>query len=372
MVAALAAAALVAGCSAGEAPRPVPAPEGEAPRAVAPEWRAIPLDGEIADIDATYTRFLTVVGRDADGGPLVAAVDGTDVVRVGERVPDAYGTGASSATGDYSNDGFVQQAAPALGRPARVYVGSLDTELGGELEEWYPQRLVHEDGGRPPWASLLFDDEGDVRAVSARRERGSWRAHLWEVHPDDGRWRVAERGPAPRLRQEPSATSVVTSTEEVRVHLAETTAAGARMWSIDADPYFPGRWRRQPLEGGADAVTDILSWAVGSWVAGTRDGEAVVWDFDRAGGEVAVPDIALDPDAPVVRLLRLPIGESQPVIATQQPDGPSVWVRARSGWREWKAPAGTMSLAAATPEGVYLVIDGVLWFRTLAWDTALP
>jgi hypothetical protein len=371
MTAAALLAACLTGCSLDEAPLPVPAPEGDAARAVAPEWQAIPMDGEIADVDATYSQFLTVTGRADDGAPLVAAVDGTDVIRVATKVPDDYGTGATSATGDYSNEGFVQQAAPALGRPARVYVGSLDTELGGELEEWYRQRLVHPDGGRPPWASLLFDDEGDVRAVTARRERGSWQAHLWEVHPDDGRWRVAERGVGPRLRDAPAATSVVTSTGEVRVHLAETTDAGARLWSIDADPYFPTRWRREELVGGADSVTDILSWAVGTWVAGTRNGQAVIWDFDAVGGEVDLPDVTLDPEAPVVRLLRLPIGDQQPAFAAQRPDGPSVWVRGTSQWRELKAPAGTISLAAATDQGFYLVIDDVLWFRPLAWDAEL-
>lgn len=331
------------------------------------------MDGEITDMDATYSRFLTLAGRTDDGAPLVAAVDGNHVAQVAGKVPDDYGTGASSITGDYENTGFVQQEAPSLGRPARLYLGDLDAEFGkGELEEWHTDTLVHADGVPAPWASLLFDDEGDVRAVTARRERGAWRAHLWEVHPDDGRWRVTQRGAGPRLRAAPSATSVVTSTEEVRVHLAETTAVGARLWSIDADPYAPTRWRSTPLDGGADSVTDILSWAVGTWVAGTRDGQAVIWDFDAVGGEVDLPDVTLDSEAPVVRLLRLPIGDLQPAFAAQRPEGPSVFVRGTSRWRELKAPAGTMTLAAATDQGFYLVIDGELWFRPLPWDAALP
>lgn len=42
-----------------------------------------------------------------------------------------------------------------------------------------------------------------------------------------------------------------------------------------------------------------------------------------------------------------------------------------TGWAG-EAPTGTLSLAAATEEGVYLVVDGELWFRRLARDTVLP
>ncbi len=369
------AAVLLAACSVGEAPLPVqaPAPGGPAPRVVAPEWRAIPVEGVISDVDGTYTELLTVVGTARDGRPLVAAVDGDHLTQVASKVPDAYGTGATSATGNVENDGFVQQAAPALGLPARLFLGYIDPEYGdGLFEEWHRSTLVHPDGAPTPWASLLLDDEGDVRAVGARREHGAWRAHLWEAHPDDGRWRLTERGPGPRLRAEPSARTLVTSTEEVRVYVAENAAARARLWSIDADPYHPTRWRSEDLEGGADTVTDVLSWAVGSWVAGTREDHAVVWDLDHVGGEVDLPDVELDPGSPLVRVLRLPIGDQQPAVAVQQPDGPSVWVRAESGWRELEAPPGRMSLAAATAQGLYLVIDGELWFRPLPWDSVLP
>ena len=200
---------------------------------------------------------------------------------------------------------------------------------------------------------------------------GRWRAHLWEAYPDDGSWRVEERGDGPLLAQQPDAATLVTSTEEVQVWLAETVEEGVRVWSIPGDPYSPYPWQRRRLEGGADAVTDILSWAIGTWVAGSRDGRAVIWNFDDGTGEVDIPDITLDPEHPDVRLLRLPVA-GQPAFAVQAPGGPSVWLRGTGDWRELKAPAGTLTLAAATDQGFYLVIDGALWFRPMPWDETFP
>lgn len=338
---------------------------------VALEWVEIDVPGEIFDLDSTYSEFVKIVGITSTGAPLVAAVDGTRIARVAAKVPDSYGSGATSPTGDYGNDGFVQQSTPRLGLPAHLYVGDIDVFGGGPFESWHRDVLVDDDGPAV-WASLLFDDEGDLRAVGARRDEGKdWRAQLWEVHPDDGEWRIAEAGRSPRLRGVPSTSSLVTSTEEVRVLLAENHADGPRLWVIDADPYTPQRWQRQPLEGGADTVTDILSWAIGTWVAGSRDNQAVLWDFDDGQGEVSIPRIELDPETPVVKVLRLPVA-GQPAFATQSVDGPSVWVGGREVWRELKAPAGTLTAAAASDQGIYLVIDGTLWFRYLPWDRELP
>jgi hypothetical protein len=367
-------AALAAACSWPSADDLPPVPEeADGPyRLVSDEWQRVDgVPGRISDVDATYTQYLAVTGRTDDGAAMLAAVDGATVLRVASDIPRGYGDGASSATGDYENEGFVLQTDPEAMRPARIVVGQLNA--GWDVPEaWHPDVLRDRSGRPASWASLLFDDEGDLRAVGAvRQDDGRWRAHLWEAHPDDGRWRVEERGDGPLLAQPPDAATLVTSTEEVQVWLAETTGEGARVWSIPGDPYDPYPWQRRRLDGGADTVTDILSWAIGSWVAGSRDGRAVIWDFDDGAGEVDIPDIPLDAEDPSVRLLRLSVS-TQPAFAVQAPDGPSVWLKGVGAWRELKAPAGTMTLAAATDRGFYLVIDGALWFRPMPWDEQFP
>ena len=351
---------------------PLPDGPGTPFRLVNDDWVQVDgVPGEISDIDATYTQYLIVTGRSDDGAATLAAVDGATVLRTASDIPRGYGDGASSATGDYENEGFVLQTDPAALRPARIVVGQLNA--GWDVSEsWYPDVLRDRSGLPASWASLLFDDEGDLRAVGAVRQAdGRWRAHLWEAHPDDGKWRVEERGNGPLLAQQPDAATLVTSTEEVQVWLAETAGDDVRVWSIPGDPYDPYPWERRRLAGGADAVTDILSWAIGTWVAGSRDGEAVIWDFDDGQGEVPIPEVALDPDHPEVRLLRLPVA-TQAAFAVQAPDGPSVWLKGVGAWRELKAPEGTMTSAVATDEGFYLVIDGALWFRPMPWDEQFP
>ena len=100
-------------------------------------------------------------------------------------------------------------------------------------------------------------------------------------------------------------------------------------------------------------------------MSGHRDLRPVVYDFDqRNGATMPVPDTRLDPGHPAVYIARSPIGAPM-VLATQSADGPTVWVEKRRGWLRVPAPAGTLRSAQTVHNGVYVLIDGTLWFHSL-------
>ena len=295
--------------------------------------REIPMDGEIVDIDSTYSQFLTLAGthrrRCAPRGRRRAA---TTSRRSPRRVPYDYGSGATSATGSAETDGFVQQAPPRWGDPARLYIGYLDAELGnGPFEERHRQLARYTATDTPtPCASLLFDDErGRPCVVRRARERGSWRAHVWRFTPTTvaGASPSAARGLA---RRSPS-TSLVTSTEEVLVFLDEHARRRTRSVVDRRTPDFPEAWAAAgPRAWRPTDSPTCLSWAVG--VVGRRHARrrAVMWDFDDSAARSRRRTIDVAPrGARRTRCLRLPIGDQQPAFAAEQPDGPSVWVGAR-------------------------------------------
>ena len=97
--------------------------------------------------------------------------------------------------------------------------------------------------------------------------------------------------------------------------------------------------------------------------AGFRDLRPVVYDFDSARGRsIPMPDTRLDPVHPVVYLAGMPIGREM-VLATQSADGPTVWVRKSRDWLRIPAPAGKLLAAQTSLDGVYVLIDGTLWFH---------
>jgi hypothetical protein len=77
-----------------------------------------------------------------------------------------------------------------------------------------------------------------------------------------------------------------------------------------------------------------------------------------------MPDTRLDPDHPVVYVAGIPIGRSM-VLATQSADGPTVWIQKGRAWLRIPAPVGKLLAASTSDDGVYVLIEGTLWFRSL-------
>jgi hypothetical protein len=325
-------------------------------------------------MDATYSARLGIAGVLDDGGPMAAAVKADRVNHVAGRVPVTYLDGVHGITGDIENDGLVEMSDPANGVPARLHMGWIGDDKWNEdpfapafpeLEEWHTSTLRDDRGRSAVWASLLYDDEGDVRAVGVVPVGDRWRIRVWEQGSRG--WHLADAGRPLFLASEPTQSSLQTSTEEVVVTVAGMIGRGAgdphpSVWRLESDPRRTHEWVRAPLSGGAEQITDLRSWALGTWVAGTRGGKPAVWDWSDAQGEpIPLPDIELDPERPVVRFLQGPVAWPL-TIAVQSPAGPSVWIRKDGDWREVVAPPGRLTLAEGSSYGPYLLIDGELWF----------
>ncbi|MCD6640687.1 MAG: hypothetical protein LT071_12330 [Nocardioides sp.] len=372
------AASLLAACAA-DGPRRAPAPSGP-PRAADPGWQRVEVPGEIRAMDGTYSARLGIAGVLDDGGPLAAAVKADRVNHVAGRVPVAHPDGLHGITGDIENDGLVEQSDPGSGVPARLHMGWIGDDKWDpdpsspaypELEEWHTSTLRDDRGRAAVWASLLYDDEGDVRAVGVVPVGARWRIRAWE---QGGRgWHLVDAGRPLFLGSEPSTTALLTSTEEVMVNVAGVIGRGRNdpepsLWRLESDPYGRHEWGRARLAGGADVVTDVHSWALGTWVAGTRDGRPMVWDWsDDAGERIPLPDIELDPADPVVRILHGPVVWPL-TLAVQSPGGPSVWIRKDDQWQEVVAPPGRLTLAEGSSYGPYLLIDDALWFWSMPYE----
>ncbi len=54
------------------------------------------------------------------------------------------------------------------------------------------------------------------------------------------------------------------------------------------------------------------------------------------------------------------------VLATQSLDGPTLWVSRGRDWQRIAAPPGRLAAASVVGDGVYLLIEGSVWFRELA------
>jgi len=123
---------------------------------------------------------------------------------------------------------------------------------------------------------------------------------------------------------------------------------------------------RWDLASQPDGLTDLASWDLGWWVAGHKDLRPVVYDFDASdGANMAVPDTWLDPRHPAVYVARAPILAPM-VLATQSRDGPTVWLRGkRRSWTRIPAPPGRLTAAEQNGDGIYVLVDGVLWYRPL-------
>ena len=183
-----------------------------------------------------------------------------------------------------------------------------------------------------------------------------------------------DRGHPLFVSAKPSSRSVLTGSTQSGAIVAGAISdqpnrprASPQVWTIEDIGGAPtdGRWTRRPLAPTPDGLTDVASWEVGWWVAGHRNLRPVVYDFDSpTRGTIPMPDTRLDPDHPVVYVAGIPIGRSM-VLATQSADGPTVWMHKGRDWLRIPAPAGKLSAASRNVDGLYLLIDGALWFRSL-------
>lgn len=238
--------------------------------------------------------------------------------------------------------------------------------------EWLayaPERLRDPQGGEASWVSPLLDGEEDLRVVGAVRTGDRWQLHAWQA-VGDSEWLALDRGTQLSLLAEPGPSSVLTDTTETTVVVAGDVADAsgrAGVWSLGDMPELSGgRWEHHATESVPDDVTDVASWDLGWWVAGHRDGRPVVYDFDDPGGGAAlpVPGTRLDPEHPLVLVAGVPVGRPM-VLATQSESGPAVWVAEDGGWSRTPAPSGRLSAAQRVGDGVYVVVDGALWYRDL-------
>jgi hypothetical protein len=202
--------------------------------------------------------------------------------------------------------------------------------------------------------------------VGAVRAKDRWELHAWQA---DSEWFSLDRGHQLYVHAKPSSQSVLTASTETTVIVAGAISGRMdRMLRPGLGDRRRVRLRRRsmeaaPLASTPDAPSDIAQWDLGLWVAGHRRLRLVIYDFDRRDGDgMPVPDTRLDPARPGVYVAGIPIGKPM-VLATQSVDGPTVWVRKVSSWQRIPAPAGTLSAAQTVKDGVYLLIDGPLWFR---------
>jgi hypothetical protein len=223
----------------------------------------------------------------------------------------------------------------------------------------------------------LLDGEEDYRAVGlVPASGGGWQVHAWTALP---RWKRLDQ--APLYQPVGGAPTALVGNSEGEVVVAglftdrPDRPATLGLWSVE-DPYdqsAPRPWLRRPLTPAPDGLTDLVDWEVGWWVSGYRDHRPVVYDFDykpgshdQAGATLPVPDIVLDPDHPTVLIAGEPIGKQPLVLAAQATDGPAVWASGRAGSTRIAAPPGRLTAARCAGAGVYVVIDGQLWWHSLS------
>jgi hypothetical protein len=122
------------------------------------------------------------------------------------------------------------------------------------------------------------------------------------------------------------------------------------------------RWRRVALQPDPDAITDLRGSQSYWWLAGHRDQRPLVWTQQSRGRPdlPPPPDTVLDPDHPLVLIAcRTPLA-----LATQTPDGPTLWTGG-DPWTRLPAPPGRLQDTFVDDSGVYLVIDRHIWYRPM-------
>jgi len=119
-----------------------------------------------------------------------------------------------------------------------------------------------------------------------------------------------------------------------------------------------------------DTVSDVKCWDLGCWVAGVRDGRAVVHDLDQLDGR-PVPTPSIDVSAEATVLVARTAVSSGLVLAVETRRGNELWVRDRantrraSPWRRFAAPDGDLVAARSSRGHIYLLVDGTIWHGEL-------
>ena len=328
-------------------------------------WQKVAIDGSVRSITRhSCSPNLLAAGLRVGDQPLL--VDVTHGVARGFKgeLPNRLHHGLSAVATDGANTFVTEDVDPSHAEPATMQL--VDQYLTEVIDQPRDRR-----GSKPLWFWPLMDGEEDFRTVGAVRADGRWELHAWQ---DFGDWVPMDRGHPLFVSAKPSSRSVLTGSTEAYVIVAGAISdqsggpdASPQVWTIEdiGGPRTSGRWTRRPLVPAPDALTDVASWEVGWWVAGHRDLRPVVYDFDsRDGAGIPMPATRLDPRHPVVYVAGIPISRSM-VLATQSADGPTVWVRSGRNWLRIPAPAGKLLAAQTSDDGVYVLIDGTLWFRSM-------
>jgi hypothetical protein len=284
------------------------------------------------------------------------------------ELPNSLHNGLSAVVDGDIGISVTEDLDPARAVPARMRF--VDEYVTKEIDQPGSVR-----GTKPVWLSPLMDGEGDFRAVGAVMADGRWELHAWQ-NTDSAPWKPMDRWHTLYVFAKPSSRSVLTGSTEGQLIVAGAISerpgrhgASPQLWTIDDIGGEPtnGRWTRWPLTPTPDALTDVASWEVGWWVAGHRNLRPVVYDFDAdlGGTSMPMPVTRLDPEHLVVYVADEPIAQGM-VLATQSADGPTVWIQKRRGWLRIPAPAGKLSAASRNNDGLFMLIDGALWFRPLA------
>lgn len=329
-------------------------------------WHEVAIHGSvrsIADVNSeSPPPHLVAAGLSGDQPLLVDVTAGSAREVIGD-FPNRYRNGLFAVAADGANIAVTERTDSGLAKSATFW-------LGDDYSTYWRQVPRVAEGNRPGWLWPLMDGEEDLRSVGVIQSGNRWRLHAWQAFRH---WVPLDRDPQLYVHEQPSSRTVLTGSTETTVVVAgalsdRPSRAGAspQVWTIaDTLDVSHGRWQRHRMASTPDGLTDVADWDLGWWVAGHRNLRPVVYDFDsRNGATIPVPDTRLDPHHPVVFVAGIPVSRPM-VLATQSVDGPTVWVRKGRSWIRIPAPTGKLSAARAVGDGVYLLIDGALWFRTL-------
>jgi hypothetical protein len=347
-------------------------------------WERLDIDGSVDGggslraITDGYCWTDTFAAGVRDGQPLLVKVvsgsarevRGGSAREVIGAFPSAGHNGLGSVVFNADDIFATEELDPADAKRATMWHGAYNLGyFSPELTQW--EQIWDARGVIPGWLSPLMDGEENLRAVGAVRAKDRWELHAWQAN---NQWFSLDRGHQLYVHVKPSSRSVLTASTETTVIVAgaiserpDGSGASPQVWWIEDEQGFDdGRWKRAPTASTPDALTDIAQWDLGWWVAGHRKLRPVIYDFDRMfGASMPVPDTRLDPARPGVYVAGIPVGQDPMVLATQSVDGPTVWVQKGKSWLRIPAPAGTLSAAQTVADGVYLLIDGALWFRSM-------
>jgi hypothetical protein len=333
-------------------------------------WQKVAVDGTVRSLAHQYCMpELRAAGIRGVDRPLLVEVDNGVARAFKGELPNRLRNGLSAVLDGDTGLVVTEDVDPARGQPATMQL--VDQYRTEEIAQ--PRDAG---GSRPVWLSPLMDGEGGFRTVGAVRKQGRWELHAWQ--DVERHWVAMDRRHPLFLSTKPTSRTVLTGSTQSGPIVAgaisdkpDPRRADPQIWTIKDIGQEPtdGRWTRWPLAPTPDGLTDLASWEVGWWVAGHRNLRPVVYDFDSPrGGTISMPNTMLAADNPAVFVAGIPIGHPM-VLATQSADGPTVWIQEGRGWLRIPAPAGKLSAASRNMDGLFMLIDGALWFRPLSGPT---